>query len=96
MRLDDVDCERRAWERKSDADCNPTVLGLRTELECKLLPNDCVWSATSRVSDICRTDNYKRNGRYMYGDAAALATTRTHLLLSLALCAASRLVLSRA
>ncbi|CAG5136301.1 unnamed protein product, partial [Candidula unifasciata] len=42
IRLEHVDCEMRAWARHQYQTCARGVTGMRTELECELIPKQCM------------------------------------------------------
>ncbi|ESO87494.1 hypothetical protein LOTGIDRAFT_176890 [Lottia gigantea] len=64
IRIDHVSCDLRGWAAaKRDSCANDTVMGLRTELECSLLPDYCLENYTREVSVMCSVDKFKREQR---------------------------------
>ena len=42
IRLEHVECEQSAWARHQYQTCERAVTGMRTELECELIPKQCM------------------------------------------------------
>ncbi|XP_067657502.1 uncharacterized protein [Haliotis asinina] len=84
VRLEHVRCDLDAWSRKSHKSCSEAVIGLRTELECGLLPDNCGTTHKQTIDKVCHPENFKKDLRGSSGATSAfLATTVNAALLSL-------------
>ncbi|XP_046338335.1 uncharacterized protein LOC124119746 [Haliotis rufescens] len=77
IRVDHVGCDLDAWGQKKHKSCSPAVMGLRTELECNLLPDVCKERLKSTVDKICHVDNFNRDKRLGGGATSAYVSMAT-------------------
>lgn len=69
--LKQIDCDLDAWGKKNHAACHDTVIGLRRELECELLPPQCNIDV-NQISDdnhACHGDKFKKTERKTFTPA---------------------------
>ncbi|ESO91140.1 hypothetical protein LOTGIDRAFT_228702 [Lottia gigantea] len=79
IRLSLMDCEMGAWRRRQHAPCHPAILGLHTELECRLLPDYCMNLFPSLVQQHCSPMNFHQEQRAQFAGAASTTITLTTL-----------------
>ena len=65
-------CDLSSWKQKNHHACNEKVIGLRSELECELLPEQCVTAQKDMVANVCHVDNFKRDQRNKMSAASSL------------------------
>ncbi|KAK6176816.1 hypothetical protein SNE40_015045 [Patella caerulea] len=63
IRIKHVDCDLKAWSAIDTQSCGTSVIGLRTELECKLLPDFCTSNYQKQVDVICHKENFNKDDR---------------------------------
>ncbi|KAK6175585.1 hypothetical protein SNE40_014015 [Patella caerulea] len=80
VRLEQMECEMGAWRRRQQAPCDNAILGLRNELECKLLPEHCLSMFPSQVQQHCSPMNFYIQERVHYAGATATTVTVSTLI----------------
>ncbi|XP_067656425.1 uncharacterized protein [Haliotis asinina] len=63
IRLEHVSCDLDAWIKKHHKSCAEPVIGLRTELECGLLPDNCGTTHKQTIDKVCHHENFKKDTR---------------------------------
>ncbi|XP_071089214.1 uncharacterized protein [Haliotis cracherodii] len=63
VRLEHVSCDLEAWSKKNHKSCADAVIGLRTELECGLLPDNCGATHKQTIDQVCHHENFKKDMR---------------------------------
>ncbi|KAK3720232.1 hypothetical protein RRG08_007856 [Elysia crispata] len=69
IRLEHVECEQSAWARHQYKTCQRAVTGMRTEIECELIPKQCMNVFPNVYSRICSNMNYYYETRGRYNSA---------------------------
>ncbi|XP_059145018.1 uncharacterized protein LOC131932169 [Physella acuta] len=87
IRLEHVDCEMGAWARHQYQTCARVVTGMRTELECELIPKQCMQAFPSLYSSLCSKMNFYYDERKPYNSAHLLRMSWQTALFSLVLIA---------
>ncbi|GFN76978.1 extracellular matrix protein fras1 [Plakobranchus ocellatus] len=72
IRLEHVECEQSAWARHQYQTCERAVTGMRTELECELIPKQCMSVFPNVYSSICSNMNYYYETRGRYNSAPSV------------------------
>ncbi|XP_067659123.1 uncharacterized protein [Haliotis asinina] len=75
IRLDHVQCDLDAWKMHKLDTCNPAVIGMKTELDCKLMPEECRDALGDRYQRVCADDKFNTQHRDNYGNGAGRCTT---------------------
>ncbi|XP_071089221.1 uncharacterized protein [Haliotis cracherodii] len=73
VRLEHVSCDLEAWSKKNHKSCSEAVIGLRTELECGLLPDNCGASHKQTIDKVCHQGNFKKDLRPSSASSATVA-----------------------
>ncbi|XP_041378179.1 uncharacterized protein LOC121390431 [Gigantopelta aegis] len=93
IRLDHVKCDLGAWAQKKHEACNQGVIGLRTELECTLLPDQCSTAQKEKIADVCHVDKFFKHLRAgAGGGGGASATSVTFALFGVTILALTLIV----
>ncbi|KAH9514195.1 hypothetical protein Btru_030507 [Bulinus truncatus] len=66
FRLEHVNCEMQAWARHQYQTCSRTVTGMRTELECELIPKQCMNAFPNLYGSLCSKMNFYYEDRRPY------------------------------
>jgi len=74
IRLEHVSCDLESWNKKNHQSCSVAVLGLRTELECGLLPDNCGITHKQMIDQVCHKENFKREMRPLSGATSVSGT----------------------
>ncbi|KAK6175586.1 hypothetical protein SNE40_014016 [Patella caerulea] len=85
IRVKHVDCDLKQWALKKHTSCTDVVIGLRTEMECGLLPAQCMDLEKDRLTVVCHLDAFKRNNRKDSGSSTinmSVCLTAAFVLLS--------------
>ncbi|XP_071089213.1 uncharacterized protein [Haliotis cracherodii] len=80
VRLEHVSCDLEAWSKKNHKSCADAVIGLRTELECGLLPDNCGSTHKQTIDKVCHHENFKKDTRPFNSGTTASATIGTFLI----------------
>ncbi|XP_067659328.1 uncharacterized protein [Haliotis asinina] len=75
VRLQQVDCELGAWARRQHDRCDKAVIGLRNELECKILPSLCMQTHPQLYQRLCNPMNFHLDERERYASAGVVMVT---------------------
>ncbi|CAL1529787.1 unnamed protein product [Lymnaea stagnalis] len=92
IRLEHVNCEMGAWARHQYQTCARVVTGMRTELECELIPKQCMQAFPSVFGSLCSKMNFYYDERKPYNGAPDVwQTQRTAAILAALLSLSSTL-----
>ncbi|XP_071089212.1 uncharacterized protein [Haliotis cracherodii] len=80
VRLEHISCDLEAWIKKNNKSCSKAVIGLRTELECGLLPDNCGATHKQTIDEVCHPGNFETDLRP--SGASSASATLTVLLVS--------------
>ncbi|XP_041377397.1 uncharacterized protein LOC121389814 [Gigantopelta aegis] len=72
IRLKHMSCDLESWKEKTHQACNEKVIGLRSELECELLPDQCLTAQKDTVAQVCQVSNFKRSQRNKMSAASSV------------------------
>ncbi|XP_046338345.2 uncharacterized protein LOC124119755 [Haliotis rufescens] len=83
IRLEHVKCDLDAWRKHTLDTCNPAVIGMKTELDCKLMPAECKTALGDQYQMVCADDKFNTQHRDNYGNGTTRCTTSSILYIVL-------------
>lgn len=68
-----TDCDLNAWSQKNHEACTDTVIGLRLEVECSLMPPNCTILQKASFDHVCHPEKFNKEKRDSFRTSPAAA-----------------------